>query len=134
MEALYPTDARARAGTGAAWDAAGVAVTTPPPTCNVDAAAVPFESAHPYAKHQTCTWTDDAAGGGFRFRFSQLDVETNYDFVELLDANGAVLQRITGRKSAGYLSVRVPSAIGKVRLRTDGSVTRQGFRVDAIVR
>jgi len=134
-QALFPSDATALSSTSAAWQAVGVAEgAAPSPTCDVASATLPFGSAHPYANNTTCTWTYSAGAGGFRFHFSLLDVERNYDYVDILDANGVVLETITGPKRGGYTSVVVPTSVGKVRLRTDGSITKQGFTVDSIVK
>jgi hypothetical protein len=134
-QTLFPSDATALSSTSAAWQAVGVAEgAAPSPTCDVASATLPFGSAHPYANNTTCTWTYNAGAGGFRFHFSLLDVERNYDYVDILDANGVVLETITGPKRGGYTSVVVPTSVGKVRLHTDGSITKQGFTVDSIVK
>ncbi len=134
-QALYPNDTATLSSTSAAWQAVGVyAGAAPAPTCDVANATIPFESEHPYKNNTACTWTFDAGTPNFRFHFSLLDVERNYDYVDILDANGKVLESVTGPKRGGYTSVIVPTSVGKVRLRTDASVTKQGFTVDSVVR
>lgn len=134
-DALFGDGSQQTASTSAAWQAVGVyAGAAPAPTCDVANATLPFESEHPYKNNITCTWTFNAGSPNFRFHFSLLDVERNYDYVDILDANGKVLESITGPKRGGYTSVLVPTSVGQVRLRTDASVTKQGFTVDSILR
>lgn len=124
---------------GLAWEAVGVGpgcTPTPPPApaCDdVPVASVPFESTHPYADDSACTWTFDNGTGGFAFHFALLDVEADYDFVDVLDASGAVLGRYTGNFGADAPLTCIPTSVGSVRLTSDSSVTAQGFVVDAVV-
>nr|MDQ3327633.1 M4 family metallopeptidase [Chloroflexota bacterium] len=134
-QALYLNDTTALSSTSAAWQAVGVyAGAAPAPTCDVANATIPFESAHPYTNNTTCTWTYNAGSPNFRFHFSLLDVERNYDYVDIIDGNGNVLATLTGPYRSGYTSPIIGTSVGKVRLRTDASITKQGFKVDAIVR
>jgi bacillolysin len=131
---LYGT--AAEASTNAAWQAVGVSSEVPPPPpppCTVAVTSLPFESAHPYDNNFTCTWVYDNGTENFRFHFDILDLETNFDYVDILDANDNVLESLTGAHRRGYTSAVVPTTIGKVRLRTDPLITKRGFRVDAIV-
>jgi Zn-dependent metalloprotease len=120
----------------AAWQALGVPRgerPAPIPSCDVPNATIPFESAHPYGNNQTCVFTYNNGTPNFAFHFSLLDLEKDYDYIDILDANDNVLATVTGTARRGYTSPVIPTAIGKVRLRTDGSVVNQGFIVDAIV-
>jgi Zn-dependent metalloprotease len=121
----------------AAWQALGVPrgeQPAPIPPCDVPNATIPFESAHPYGNNQTCVFTYDSGSPNFAFHFSLLDLEKNYDYIDILDANDNVLATVTGTHRRGYTSPIIPTSVGKVRLRTDPSVVGQGFIVDAIVR
>src|SRR6266508_1100382 len=127
----------AAAGTSLAWDAVGVhsgctPATPPPPPCESDPdATIPFESPHPYGNNGDCTWTYDNGSAGFKFHFSLLDTEKNYDYVIVYDANDNELARYTGLQHHAISSPCIPTSIGKVRLTSDQSVTAQGFIVDA---
>lgn len=131
-EALYGATSIEKASTSAAWQAVGVAAAAPSPSCDVSTTTVPFESAHPYANNTNCTWTYTNATPNFTFHFDLLDVEKNYDYIDIIDGNGTVLATLTGAYRNGYTSPLITTTVGKVRLRIDGSVTKQGFRVDAI--
>jgi Zn-dependent metalloprotease len=133
-KALYgPKVARSVA---AAWQAVGVArgaAPAPRPSCDVPSATIPFESAHPYANNAVCTYTYNNGAPNFAFHFSVLDVEKDFDYIDILDANDNVLATVTGTLRRGYTSPNIPTSVGKVRLRTDGSVVGQGFIVDAVI-
>jgi bacillolysin len=133
-ESLYGGASSQQAlSTNAAWQAVGVVSAPPSPDCTVVVETLPFESAHPYANNFTCTWVWDNGTPNFRFHFDLLQLETNFDYVDILDANDNVLESITGSYPGGYTSVVVPTSVGKVRLRTDQLLFRRGFRVDAII-
>lgn len=132
--ATYGSGSPEHLSTSAAWQAVGVAAgATPPPSCDVAVTSVPFESAHPYSNNMNCTWTYTNATSNFRFHFSLLDVERNYDYIDIIDGNGNVLATLTGAYRSGYTSPVITTSVGKVRLRTDASVTKQGFKVDQIL-
>ncbi|MDQ3855871.1 MAG: M4 family metallopeptidase [Chloroflexota bacterium] len=131
-EALYTNGSAEKTSTSNAWQSVGVAASAPAPSCNVDNATIPFESAHPYSNNMNCTWTYNAGNPNFKFHFSLLDVEKNYDYVDIIDGNGKVLASLTGTYRTGYTIPLVTTNVVKVRLRTDASVTRQGFRVASI--
>jgi bacillolysin len=133
---LYPAQA---AAVGQAWDAVGVhdgctGGIAPPPQCEpltlVD--TVPFGSSHPYRGDADCRWTFDNGSPGFRFHFSLLDTERNYDYVHVEDGNGEVLASYTGRYRRGVTSPCITTSTGTVRLVTDPAVVGEGFTVDAV--
>jgi bacillolysin len=127
-----------RQSTIAAWAAVGVkagctpAVPPPPPCVGDPDAQIPFESPHPYGNNGDCTWTYDNGSPGFRFHFSLLDTERNFDFVIVTDGSGTEVVRYTGPDRNGATTPCIGTATGSVRLLTDGSVTAQGFIVDAV--
>jgi bacillolysin len=124
----------------AAWDAVGVhngckKGTPPPPPCESDAnAQLPFESPHPYGNNGDCTWTYDNGEAGFKFHFSLLDTEADYDYVYVKDADGNVLATYDGNvtESGPITSPCISTASGSVQLVTDAAVTAPGFTVDAV--
>ncbi len=127
---LFGVASQQQLSTSDAWEAVGVA---PDPGCVFENVTIPFESPHPYADNIICTWVFDNGSPNFRFHFSLIDVEPGFDFVDILDADGNMLETITGRYGKGYTSVLIPTSIGKVRLRSDPSVIRLGFIVDAAI-
>lgn len=80
-----------------AWSAVGVksgcAPAPPLPPCGDAAATIPFESDHPYANNSDCIWTYDNGSPAYALHFSLLDVERDFDFVIVTDANGAEVAR-----------------------------------------
>jgi bacillolysin len=120
-----------------AWAAVGVkagcAPAPPPPPCGDATATIPFESEHPYRNSMDCTWTYDHGSAGYALHFSLLDVEKDFDFVTVTDANGAEIARYTGTFRRGVTTPCINTSVSNVRLRTDGSVVGQGFVVDAAV-
>jgi len=128
----------ARQRTSDAWAAVGVKAgctpgVPPPPPCLSDPdAEIPFESPHPYGNNGDCTWTYDNGSPNFRFHFSLLDTEEDFDFVIVSDGNGQELIRYTGLFRRGATSPCITTQTGSVRLLTDSSVTAQGFTVDAV--
>ncbi|MHA1770735.1 MAG: CUB domain-containing protein, partial [Candidatus Thorarchaeota archaeon] len=91
------------------------------------------ESAHPYSNNFDYTWTITKAGASqIRVHFSQIDVESNYDFVYVYDYAGSQLHKLTGLYSDGGWSSWSYGDTIKVRLDTDYSVTKWGFAIDQI--
>ncbi|TFH03951.1 MAG: hypothetical protein E4H14_15735, partial [Candidatus Thorarchaeota archaeon] len=91
------------------------------------------ESAHPYSNNFDYTWTITKAGATqIRVHFTQIDVESNYDFLYVYDYANAQLQKLTGTYSTGGWSSWSNGDVIKVRLDTDYSVTKYGFKIDQI--
>lgn len=91
------------------------------------------ESAHPYSNNFDYTWTITKAGATqIRVHFTQIDVESNYDFLYVYDYANAQLQKLTGTYSSGGWSSWSYGEVIKVRLDTDYSVTKYGFKIDQI--
>jgi bacillolysin len=132
-EAAFGAGTQQVTSTNAAWQAVGVGSAPPSPDCTVIVETLPFESDHPYANNFTCTWVWDNGTPNFRFHFDLLQTEAGFDYVDILDADGNVLESITGSYRNGYTSVVIPTSVGQVRLRTDQLLFRRGFRVDAIL-
>ncbi len=94
-----------------------------------------IESAHPYVNDFDQTWDLSLYSGGAsraRIRFSRLETERGYDFVEVIDqGTGAVLDRFTGRLGAFTTREYATGNLG-VRLVSDYSVTAWGFAVEHV--
>ncbi|MBN2493805.1 MAG: proprotein convertase P-domain-containing protein [Deltaproteobacteria bacterium] len=86
-----------------------------------------IESPHPYADYLDQTWTLSAPpeASSLSVTFDRLECERNYDFVELYDAEGLLVERLTGNHSGR--SFRVDGNELHIRLLTDYSVQRYGF-------
>ena len=125
----------------AAWDAVGVhqncsGGTPPPPPCVGSAnASLPFGTANPYGNNGDCTWVYNNSTVGFKFHFSQLSTEADYDYVYVKDAAGNILATYTGDATvAGPItSPCITTATGEVQFTSDAAVTAPGFTVDAVV-
>jgi hypothetical protein len=91
------------------------------------------ESVHNYANNFDYTWTITKAGAtSIRVHFTKIDVERNYDYVYVYDYAGAQLHKLTGLYSSGGWSAYSYGDTIRVRLTTDYSVTRWGFKIDQI--
>ncbi len=64
-----------------------------------------------------------------RVRFAYFNTEKNYDKVYIYNKDNKHYATYHGSKSA-FQSIEVPGDTLKVRLKTDGSVTRKGFKID----
>ncbi len=127
-----------RKAVDAAWTAVGVyggctGGTPPPPPCVGDAtAALPIESPHPYGNNGDCTWIYDNGSAGFKFHFTLLDVELDYDYVYVRDGVGTTLATYTGTEPGAFDSPCIGTSTGSVQLTTDQAVTGPGFTIDSV--
>lgn len=104
--------------------------------------SVRLESAHPYTNNLNRTYTVSLDGLVpectmlVRPHFTSIQTEANYDYVHLLNADGASVQSWTGTHAAfwspTYASVSATDKSLSIRLQSDYSITRDGFRVDAV--
>ena len=95
-------------------------------------AALPIESPHPYGNNGDCTWTYNNGTGGFSFHFTLLDLEQDYDYLHLRDADGNLLETYTGTSRGEFSSVCIPTPTASLQLVTDPAVTGQGFTINAV--
>jgi hypothetical protein len=91
-------------------------------------------SAHNYANSYTYTWPTKTVTGATQIRvhFTKIDVESNYDFVYVLNSAGTQYSKLTGLYSTGVWSAWVPGTSLKVKMTTDSSVVKWGFATDLI--
>jgi hypothetical protein len=90
-----------------------------------------LESAHPYANNYDYTWTITKTGAStIRVHFYQYETESGYDYIYVLDKNGNQLARYGGATTTNVWSPWSNSDTIKVRLYTDYSVTKWGFKID----
>lgn len=91
------------------------------------------ESAHPYTSNFDYTWTISASAGTSKMRvhFTQMQFEPNLDHLDVMDKNGTVIQQYSNNTTA--YDVWSPWVTGdtiKLRLVTDNSLNRWGFKMD----
>ena len=89
------------------------------------------ESSHPYTNNYDNTWTITKSGASkIRIHFtSDTEVENTYDFLYFYDGSGTQIWKKTGAIGA-FWTDWVNGDTVKVRLTTDYSVTKYGFKVD----
>jgi hypothetical protein len=108
-----------------------------PPYSFLGPQAPPFpESAHSYQNHAYQTWTYVAplSPNEIRVTFdARTEVESGYDYIYIRDGSGNNIpgSPFTGGELSGR-TVTVPGSKVAITLRSDGSVTRWGFRVTSI--
>jgi len=97
---------------------------------STSSANVLAESPHPYPNNYDQTWTISQAGAGqIRVHFTQLDVESNWDYVYIYDGDNNLITTYTG----SYRDLWTDNVTGdtiKVRLVSDYSITGYGFTID----
>ncbi|MBA3043831.1 hypothetical protein FP804_01690, partial [archaeon] len=89
------------------------------------------ESSHPYTNNYDNTWTITKSGASkIRIHFtSDTEVENTYDFLYFYDGSGTQIWKKTGTLGA-FWTEWVNGDTVKVRLTTDYSVTKYGFKID----
>ncbi len=101
-------------------------------TVSVSSAGTLAESAHPYANNSSLFWTIPSPGAGrIRAHFTQLDVETDWDYVCIYDESYNQVASYTG----SYRDIWTDWVDGStiiIGLFTDGSITDYGFTVDRV--
>ncbi|UJG43835.1 MAG: caspase family protein [Candidatus Heimdallarchaeum endolithica] len=92
-----------------------------------------LESSHPYSNNYDHTWTITKPGAtSIKVHFTYIEVETNYDYLYVYDYAGNTLHKLTGTYSSGGWSAVSNGDTIKIRLVTDYSVTKWGFKIDLI--
>ncbi len=98
-------------------------------------ARVPYpvvESAHPYAHNTRSTHTLQVAGAErMKVEFTRFETESQYDPLELRDADGRVVARYSGRRGA-FSSATVEGDLVELGFRSDASVAAWGYRIEAV--
>lgn len=97
-------------------------------------------SEHPYANDLNEEFVIDLEGvvpdctGEVRLHFAALQLEDGYDFLRVVDANGQIVQSLTGDHGDEFSEwLRVDSQrIVSVVLESDFSITRHGFQIDGV--
>ena len=89
-------------------------------------------SEHPYKDKANVEWTITVDGANeISLYFSRFDLESGYDFVSLYDANGKLIQKLTGNNDESFSAV-IPGNTVKVVLTTDESYAKYGFDITKV--
>jgi hypothetical protein len=91
------------------------------------------ESDHPYKNKTNYTWTVTGPPGTQKIRvhFTQIELEADFDYLYVKDANGVIQQTFDSYPAVyNVWSAWVPGSSLKLNLVTDESVYRYGFKVD----
>ena len=97
-----------------------------------DLSALP-ESAHPYASNCNLEWVyrhPTSAASLYVTFSSDTELEADYDFLTITDANGNATE-YSGTDLAG-IRLRLPGNTFRLKLTSDGSVQKYGFRITDI--
>lgn len=111
----------------------GIYPPSPEPTEDqwVDAPlSAPIESAHPYENSFKRDFAVEGPANAkmMRIVFSKIELENNYDFVKIIDANGQEVDSATGA-SQNYNSFYVMGNKATIRFSSDSSNVKWGFAV-----
>ncbi len=89
-----------------------------------------IETAHPYRNNTDRVWQLEGPEGTLRMtvHFARFETEWGYDYVELMDADGNVVHRLTGNHTGEEFTVEGP--VVRIRFVSDQSITRWGFSID----
>ncbi|MFN8847999.1 MAG: S8 family serine peptidase [Bdellovibrionales bacterium] len=87
---------------------------------------------HPYADKFKAEWTIEVPGANeISLYFSRFDTENGYDFVELYDAQGKLIQKLSGNNDESF-SYPIPGNKVRIVMTTDESYTKYGFDITQI--
>ena len=91
-----------------------------------------IQSDHPYLPNANISVTLEHPGAAFiRVHFTRLDLESGYDFLKLIAANGEVAESMTGTRTAAFWSNEVQGSKMTLQLTSDDSVNNWGFAIDS---
>jgi subtilisin family serine protease len=92
----------------------------------------PWESAHPYPINFDETKTFSAPGAKYiRLVVEKHEFEKNYDYLEVRDSSGALVEKISG-SNTGYKSFYAEGDTITVKFHSDRSVVKWGFSLSEI--
>lgn len=92
-----------------------------------------LESPHPYENNFSYTWTITMPGfNQIAVHFSNLSVETGYDYIHILDSNGTRKQSFNGWYDDVW-TVSIPGDTIKIQLVSDEIINRSGFIINQIL-
>jgi ATP-dependent Clp protease ATP-binding subunit ClpA len=92
-----------------------------------------IETAHPYPVSATGTWTIEyPTANEIQLNFEMFDLENNYDLLLVKNANGQILETLTGQKGA-FRTKFYPTNKLILEFRADNSGTNQGFKITSAI-
>jgi thermitase len=91
-----------------------------------------ISTAHPYKDNTKQEWILKVDGANeISLYFSKFDMENGYDFVELFDVNGKLIQKLTGNNDDSYSAVISGNTV-RVVFTSDESYNKYGFDISKI--
>lgn len=91
-----------------------------------------FESAHPYSENEVMETVYEVEGAKFiRLRIRKFDLENRYDYIEIRDAKGTLIEKVTG-SGENYTSFFAEGGTLKLTFKSDRSVQKWGFVIDQV--
>jgi len=91
-----------------------------------------LESAHPYSNNYDKTWTiTKSEATKIRVHFTKIETESGWDYVYIYDSLDTELAKYDGTHTDKWSPWATGSKI-KVRLTSDKSITKWGFKIDKI--
>jgi ATP-dependent Clp protease ATP-binding subunit ClpA len=95
--------------------------------------AVTIETAHPYTPNTVLNWTVEYPGAQeLQLSFDSFDLETNYDTLTIKNAQGVVLETLTGNKGS-FRTRFYPGEKLFLEFRADNSGSNAGFKISTVV-
>jgi len=102
----------------------------PVDVANADVVNFVVESPHPYSNNYDNEWIISSPGAvSIRVHFTQITTETNYDYVHIYNWMNTKVVTYHGSYGA-FWGPWIAGDTVKVRLKTDGSITFWGFKID----
>ena len=92
-----------------------------------------FESSHPYSNNCSDIWVYTVKGATYLDLVfdAKTNIEEDFDFLYIYDANGNLIGKYTGTSLAGK-TIRVPGDTAKIKLISDEAGSTWGFRVTEV--
>ncbi len=93
------------------------------------------ETPHPYNNNMDTYWTlnnPDSGAAFSRVHFTTIETEDPFDYIEVQDGSGNVIQKIMGDYPSGLTSSAVPGSTIRLHFVSDYSITYWGFAADSI--
>ena len=93
-----------------------------------------LESDHNYANstNKTYTYTYEGSCESIDVKFTaDTQTESGYDYIYIYDGNDNQIGKYSGTALAG-VSVNIPGNTVKIKITSDGSVTKYGFKTESI--
>jgi len=105
---------------------------TPNPNAWVTQQVTPYESSHPYVSRSNVSKTFTVPGAKFvRILITKYELESSYDSLKILDANGAVVETIDGSGLSHYTEYVEGDSI-TLKFSSDEDVNKWGFLVEEV--